>query len=318
MELRDAPTAAVPTAVMVPVDGSERSRRALPIADVFADAFRVPVVTVSVADSLGDATADVTLMGDPAEALLAHLAPRPDVMVCMSSHGRTGLTRRLVGSVADQLLRHSPVPVVVASPAVIEWVNPLRSILAGVAWPPSPDRVVALLAAWAPRLHATVELAHIRAPSAVELYARHLTGLSPADQPDIHRYAEMLAADHVDVTTTHLLAANPAAGLRHRAHQLPPSVLCAVDSHHGGHDPAHDVAYQLIADGPYPVLATVGHGAPGSETPEPLRKHIGVIHRVTGDVGWRGPRTASRAGDSRRPPRQVFLTMRGSCPILGT
>lgn len=51
--------------------------------------------------------------GEPVEALLAIVErERPDLIV-ISSKGRTGLSRLLLGSVAEELARRSPIPVLI-------------------------------------------------------------------------------------------------------------------------------------------------------------------------------------------------------------
>jgi len=56
--------------------------------------------------------------GDDTSAALAQCAARYGVdVICIASHGRAGITRALVGSVADQLLRETRVPVLVLRPA---------------------------------------------------------------------------------------------------------------------------------------------------------------------------------------------------------
>jgi nucleotide-binding universal stress UspA family protein len=56
--------------------------------------------------------------GDDAAITLARCAARHGVdVICISSHGRSGIARALVGSVADQLLRATRLPVLVLRPA---------------------------------------------------------------------------------------------------------------------------------------------------------------------------------------------------------
>jgi nucleotide-binding universal stress UspA family protein len=56
--------------------------------------------------------------GDDAALALAQCAARLGVdVICIASHGRSGLSRALVGSVADQLLRATRLPVLVLRPA---------------------------------------------------------------------------------------------------------------------------------------------------------------------------------------------------------
>jgi len=51
------------------------------------------------------------LAGDPADAII-HLAQTEDVdLIVMGSHGRRGLTRLLMGSVAEAVVRAAPCPV---------------------------------------------------------------------------------------------------------------------------------------------------------------------------------------------------------------
>jgi nucleotide-binding universal stress UspA family protein len=49
--------------------------------------------------------------GDPASALLKEIEQGSSELVVVGTHGRTGLSHLLLGSVAEKLVRHSPVPV---------------------------------------------------------------------------------------------------------------------------------------------------------------------------------------------------------------
>ncbi len=49
--------------------------------------------------------------GNDAEEILDHTAQKDIDMVAMTTHGRSGVTRFLLGSVAEKVLRHSPKPV---------------------------------------------------------------------------------------------------------------------------------------------------------------------------------------------------------------
>ncbi|HKY36707.1 MAG TPA: universal stress protein [Polyangiaceae bacterium] len=53
------------------------------------------------------------LSGDPASALLQEIKQGHHRLVVVGTHGRTGLSRVLLGSVAEKLVRLSPVPVLV-------------------------------------------------------------------------------------------------------------------------------------------------------------------------------------------------------------
>jgi len=49
--------------------------------------------------------------GDIAEEILRHVADTEADLIVMSTHGRSGLGRWVYGSIADRILRHAPVPV---------------------------------------------------------------------------------------------------------------------------------------------------------------------------------------------------------------
>ncbi|MGC3971674.1 MAG: universal stress protein [Pirellulales bacterium] len=56
------------------------------------------------------------LEGNAADQLVALAAQEHADYLVLSSHGRTGLTRLLMGSVAEQVVRHAPCPVLVVKP----------------------------------------------------------------------------------------------------------------------------------------------------------------------------------------------------------
>jgi nucleotide-binding universal stress UspA family protein len=56
--------------------------------------------------------------GDPAGTLIHELKTGGHDLVVVGTHGRTGLVHLLLGSVAEKLVRHSPVPVLTVPPAV--------------------------------------------------------------------------------------------------------------------------------------------------------------------------------------------------------
>ena len=54
--------------------------------------------------------------GQAAEAILDYVEKNGVDLIIMSTHGRSGISRWAFGSVADRVLRHSPVPVLIVSP----------------------------------------------------------------------------------------------------------------------------------------------------------------------------------------------------------
>jgi nucleotide-binding universal stress UspA family protein len=64
----------------------------------------------------GEKARTILVKGEPAQEILAWAEKdRPD-LIAMATHGRSGLTRLIRGSVAERVLRHSPVPVYLANP----------------------------------------------------------------------------------------------------------------------------------------------------------------------------------------------------------
>ncbi len=56
----------------------------------------------------------VAIEGHPAEAIIEYAASHAVDLIVMATHGRSGLTRWAFGSVADKVLRQSPVPVLIS------------------------------------------------------------------------------------------------------------------------------------------------------------------------------------------------------------
>lgn len=136
------------TRVLVPLDGSERATRVLPLAGEFALASGAEVVLLrvdepavpgvhpvdEVATRQAQARAEMALAShreqllragvervrlvgrfgqDPAHELLEAARELGADLIAIASHGRTGLSRWRFGSVAERVLRAAPVPLLV-------------------------------------------------------------------------------------------------------------------------------------------------------------------------------------------------------------
>ncbi|QRY22543.1 MULTISPECIES: universal stress protein [unclassified Halobacterium] len=133
--------------ILLPTDGSEGTAAAAEHAATVASAFDAMVHVVSVADErnrfespsaglAGDAWAEreheraeaavretaaglpddvrtetAVIEGIPHEAIVAHAGDAGADVVVMGTHGRTGMDHYLVGSVAEKVVRTSPIPV---------------------------------------------------------------------------------------------------------------------------------------------------------------------------------------------------------------
>ena len=70
--------------------------------------------------------------GDPTEAILTEATGKPDTLVAMASHGRSGIGRWTLGSVTDKVVRHAPVPVMVVRSREGQ---PAQAVIKGIVLP---------------------------------------------------------------------------------------------------------------------------------------------------------------------------------------
>jgi len=118
---------------MVPLDGSPRAERALPVAATLAAQWQGALVLVQVASDAtgGQAYLDGIAGGlkVPVQTALGHgrigetlaqlAGERAITHVVMTSHGRTGLSRVIAGDVAADLIERLSQPIVVI-PSLVE------------------------------------------------------------------------------------------------------------------------------------------------------------------------------------------------------
>ena len=138
------------TRILVPLDGSPRAERSVPVAAMLARASHGSVILLQVLSTVGELgpvvptsysttlleeerhevnaylvriaslpvlsgvpTETEVLNGPPAIAILDALTTYKADVVVITSHGRTGITRWALGSVAEHVIRHATVPIVV-------------------------------------------------------------------------------------------------------------------------------------------------------------------------------------------------------------
>jgi nucleotide-binding universal stress UspA family protein len=58
----------------------------------------------------------IVLVGSPAQEVVRQARDEQADLLVVSTHGRTGLARLVLGSVAEQILRHAPCPVLAVKP----------------------------------------------------------------------------------------------------------------------------------------------------------------------------------------------------------
>ncbi|MEZ5964144.1 MAG: universal stress protein [Planctomycetota bacterium] len=103
----------VPVLAVAPPGGPRAP--AIRPADLEGEKTRARAALESIKKQLAglDVTVDVVDAQDVAAAICAYAEEKGMDLIAMSTHGRTGFRRLMLGSVAEHVLRHSPVPVLV-------------------------------------------------------------------------------------------------------------------------------------------------------------------------------------------------------------
>ncbi len=129
--------------ILVPCDGSPESEAVFPAIMPIVRAYAPEVLVLHVAedpeaafvppDSIKSATSALRAAGvnaclelrggEPAEEILGAAKSKKVDLVALATHARGGLARVLMGSVTEEVLRHSTVPILVTRPGTVvhEW-----------------------------------------------------------------------------------------------------------------------------------------------------------------------------------------------------
>jgi len=99
-----------------------------------------------------------------AEAIVGCCSDLQCDLIVMGTHGRRGITRYLLGSVAEKVVRTSPVPVLTVRPDAAIPSDGVRNILVPHDFSHHSQRAVRVAAAWAAQLRAKVTLLHAVEP----------------------------------------------------------------------------------------------------------------------------------------------------------
>jgi nucleotide-binding universal stress UspA family protein len=122
--------------ILVATDFSEQADAALRVASTYARALGARIhllhvisrdeadVTGLLADAKAALGPDVpvsiaSMGGDPAMEIVRHAASLGVDLIVLGTHGRTGVSRVLLGSVADRVMRAAPCPVLVVPPSTM-------------------------------------------------------------------------------------------------------------------------------------------------------------------------------------------------------
>ena len=171
--------------VLCPVDLSTAAAKALRYADALSAALGAELTVLFVESATTDRPRDVgwpeltafivatvqfpagvhpiQRQGEPIGEILGTAATLDCDLIVMGTHGRTGVQRLLLGSVAENVLRRSPTPVVVVPQAMAKREDLARvdTLLCAVDFAEGVERVVEYAVALAATTGARLVMAHV-------------------------------------------------------------------------------------------------------------------------------------------------------------
>ncbi|MGD9523110.1 MAG: universal stress protein [Gemmatimonadales bacterium] len=208
------------------------------------------------------------LTGHVAETLAEHVETHRARLIVMSTHGRGGLSRLFLGSVADRLLRIVHQPILLQRPDTHQATSPVgrgRRILVPLDGSPLAERTLGEVLSVFGTEHPTLILAQVVAmPATIHVLAGHDTIAGPDLQQLVDaagRYlaqvADRLRADGHQVESVVLGGDHAAQGLLAWAEEHEPDLIAIATRGQGGVGRAvfGSVADKLIRSAACPVLA---------------------------------------------------------------
>ena len=235
--------------IVVPLDGSARAEAAVPIAAAFARRALADVDLVTVRDEpYGVHGADKSYLdgvaaaltapvgqiavlsgGDPASALVAYAARRPDAVICMTTHARSGVGEVLLGSVAEAVVHDSDRAVLLVGPAVRHDPVPTFDLmLVALDGSRFAEQVMPVVERWHESIGTRPWLIQVQDPALVAVAAR--THSDVQETGYLRRVAGRLERKGIDVDYDVLHDRDPAWAIARFADDLPASVV-AVATH---------------------------------------------------------------------------------------
>lgn len=229
----------MPNTLLVPLDGSDLSESALPVAEQLSVGLDSPVTLLTsgwgstVSDLEGYLAANAAMLGTacstvvipdtfPATAIAGAVRSADDTVV-MATHGRTGIGRALLGSVAEDLLRRTDSTVVLLGPSTTT-TTPIvgGTLVVTTDGSARSARILPVAARWARGLEMRIIVVTVAAPGSDAL----------ADELERAAAASVgfFRSEGLDAAHEALIGATPAETIAAFARQVP-AALIAMCTH---------------------------------------------------------------------------------------
>ena len=198
------------------------------------------VVAARMKESSDMAPEQVLLEGDVVSALEGHAKENVRTLIVMTTHGRGGLSRLWLGSIADVLVRRTHLPVRLVRPDPSESGEPvlpaLNHLLVPLDGSEHSERILETVRQLATALGSRVTLLHV--VQSVGRGAVDAPPLSPGVLEELERRAERylsdiatrLAKDAVNAKTRVVMGASPATTILDAARELEVDLI-AMSTH---------------------------------------------------------------------------------------
>ena len=272
----------MPTRIMVPLDGSSFGECALPWALTLADAWDATVDIVHAHDLIttpdlaypaadatkewatdylartarwieirGGRTVETTVLGGMPSAVLQERAADSGAdLIVMATHGRGPLSRMWLGGVADALLRHTSIPLLLVRPeegdAEVDLEQPVTvgKVLVSLDGSATSEGILPHARAIGGVFGARYEMvrvfpypenfANAYLPYTLQENSRLLKQGRATAAAYLEAKGKHLAEEGLDVETAVLVDHSPAAGILHHAEECGTDLIAMASHGHGG------------------------------------------------------------------------------------
>lgn len=259
-------------AVIVPLDGSARAETAITHARAIAAGGPLTLVTTRwdrdgskpreylehLEEELQDVDVQATVIYDRGapDAILMVAADQPGSIICMATHGRSGLGEEILGSVAEAVVRAADGPVLLVGPNAAPDPEPTGAVLVAVDTTGTADAITPAAAALASSLSVGIRVIEVVAPAPVPFSPEVDTMGWPSDGTGAEAARAALIALGQPAESTVVRELDPVHAIIRFATDLPASfVVVGTHAREGlARVVLGSVAMRVVHGSPCPVL----------------------------------------------------------------